>query len=146
MEETTYLLACVEESRYTVPFIHNLVPKAYTFCSDVLPFVDEGRFKQFARCSRGQFQKILSLIKDDPIFNGALSGKQFAIELQLMITLYRLGSSGEGATIAKISGLFGIGDGGTIQVGFFFIKFWNFYYRGLKLFFRLLPEEFSLPY
>ncbi|XP_053969424.1 uncharacterized protein LOC128869445 [Anastrepha ludens] len=41
---------------------------------------------------------------------------QLPIELQLKIVLYRLGSSGEGLSIRKVASLFGVGDGGTIQI------------------------------
>ena len=77
----------------------------------------------FVRCTAKPwegFKKILSLIKDDSVFDGARSGKQYSVETQLAVTLYRLGSSGEGATISKISSLFGIGDSGTTQVKYFF--------------------------
>lgn len=38
--------------------------------------------------------------------------------MQLIIVLYRLGSSGEGATISKIASLFGVSEGGVINVNF----------------------------
>ena len=120
LEDATVLLACIEEIRYTVPFVHHSVPKAAHFLNDIFPHMDENRFKQFARCSRTQLKTILGLIQDDKVFDGARSGKQFPIEMQLVITLYRLGASGEGATLTKMAALFGVGDGGTIQVGCFF--------------------------
>jgi len=116
LEDATLLLACIKESRYSIPFIHHSVPKVFTFTNEVLQNLDEGRFKKYMRCSRSQFNKILCLIENDSAFDGARSGKQLPIELQLIVTLYRLGSYGEGATICKMAGLFGIGDGGTIQV------------------------------
>lgn len=59
---------------------------------------------------------ILQLIKHDEVFNNKRAYKQFPVEIQLMIVLYRLGSYGEGASITKIATFFGIGDGGTIQI------------------------------
>ncbi|XP_017485674.1 PREDICTED: uncharacterized protein LOC108374204 [Rhagoletis zephyria] len=56
------------------------------------------------------------MIKDDDVFNGPRSCKQLPIRIQLAVVLYRLGSCGEGATITKIGSLFGISDGGVIQV------------------------------
>ncbi|XP_039956810.1 uncharacterized protein LOC120772333 [Bactrocera tryoni] len=37
------------------------------------------------------------------------------VETQLAIVLYRLGSKGEGGTLSKVAGLFGISNGGIIQ-------------------------------
>lgn len=61
------------------------------------------------------FDKILTAIQNDPVFCGRNSCKQFSVYKQLMIVLYRLGSSGEANTCFKISFLFGIGDGGTLD-------------------------------
>uniref|UniRef100_A0A0A9XT22 Uncharacterized protein n=1 Tax=Lygus hesperus TaxID=30085 RepID=A0A0A9XT22_LYGHE len=52
-------------------------------------------------------------LKNTPVFKSKL---QFPVEVQLMIVLHRLGSNGEGASVAKIAALFGIGDGGRIDI------------------------------
>lgn len=49
------------------------------------------------------------------MFNGSNADKQFSVQFQLALVLYRLGSYGEGSTLVKIASLFGIGDGGTIH-------------------------------
>lgn len=98
------------------PFVLNSVPKNRVFVNEILPRLDDIRFKQIARMNRSTFNYLINLIKNDEVFEGARSGKQFPIETQLVLTLYRLGCSGEGGTFMKIASLFGVGDGGTIQV------------------------------
>lgn len=65
------------------------------FLSDVLPYLDEKRFTQIVRVSWENFKVVLDLIKDDDVFHGARSSLQFPVEMQLIIVLYRLGSSGQ---------------------------------------------------
>jgi hypothetical protein len=102
--------------RYCVPFIHNSIPKSKTFISQVVPLLDNDRFKVLFRVSRETFATILNLIKDDNVFQYRGRGRhQFPVELQLQIVLFRLGCSGEAGSITKTACLFGIGDGGTIQ-------------------------------
>lgn len=121
LEEYSILLCIAESNRYLMPFIRNYVPKSNHFVCEILPNLDERRFEKFIRVNWKCFKKILSLIETDEVFDGARNGKQYPIETQLAVTLFRLGSSGEGATISKIASLFGIGDGGTIQACFFYL-------------------------
>lgn len=80
------------------------------------PYTDElKKIHKLIRCTKVQFDFILEQISDHPMFHGQNSDKQFTVELQLALTLYRLGSDGDGATVQKISCLFGVGDGGTID-------------------------------
>jgi len=41
---------------------------------------------------------------------------QHPIDLQLAIVLFRLGSSGNSASVRKISTIYGVGDGGTLAL------------------------------
>ncbi|XP_050340844.1 uncharacterized protein LOC126767356 [Bactrocera neohumeralis] len=115
LEELLVVLALGEECRYSVPYIQNSVPKCKEFLNDVLWELDETRFKKITRLNWKTFDFILNLIKDDASFNQIRSCKQFPLKTQLAIVLYRLGSNGEGATLSKIAGLFGVSDGGIIQ-------------------------------
>lgn len=90
------------------------VPKNFTWYDEALPNLDDQRFRMMLRCSRQQFNVILALIENHPVFHGFNSNKQFSVQFQLALALYRLGSYGEGATLGKIASLFGVGDGGTI--------------------------------
>lgn len=49
------------------------------------------------------------------MFHGKNSSKQFTVFFQLALVMYRLGSNGNSASISKIAGVFGVGDGGTID-------------------------------
>lgn len=102
--------------RYTVPFVHGSVPKSTKFINEVVPLLDDDRFKILFRISRRTFNKIFDLIKDDEVFRPKHRGRsQYSVEVQLQIVLFRLGCSGEAGSIAKTAFLFGTGDGGTIQ-------------------------------
>lgn len=116
LDEITLAMVVVENSRYGALFVRHSVPKSQQFLMNVLPNLDENRFRQITRVNWTNFKLILELIKDDEVFHGPRSCLQFPVEMQLIIVLYRLGSSGEGASVAKIASLFGIGDGGTVQV------------------------------
>lgn len=91
------------------------VPKSFNWYNEILPNLDDMRFRILLRCSRQQFNVILALIENHQVFHGINSHKQFSVQFQLALVLYRLGSNGDGATLAKIASLFGIGDGGTID-------------------------------
>lgn len=91
------------------------VPKNLTWFDETFHQYDEKRFKMLMRCTREQFQTILDLIKDNPLFHGKNSEKQFTPYFQLALVMYRLGSFGTGGEIGKIAALFGVGDGGTID-------------------------------
>lgn len=87
------------------------VPKC-SFFTEVVPHLGERRFKTLARMSFHNFDKILTSIQQDDVFRGKNSSKQLPIYKQLLIVLYRLGSTD---AYYKISFLFGVGDGGSID-------------------------------
>lgn len=91
------------------------VPKNLSWYESTFPLYDSQRFRHLVRCTPSQFDIILNLISDHECFNGPNSDKQFTVAFQLALTLYRLGSNGDGSTIFKLSCLFGVGDGGTID-------------------------------
>lgn len=91
------------------------VPKSCLWVSEVLPSLDDRRFQEIVRVNRAQFHHILNLIEGSKFYCGGWSSKQLPVFTQLAISLYRLGSYGDGATTSKISALFGVGDGGTIE-------------------------------
>ena len=91
------------------------VPKCRGFYDDVLFNLDAKRFQLYVRCSRQHFDVIYNKIKDHPVFHGKNSSKQFSVFFQLALVMYRIGSNGNAASVAKIAGFFGVGDGGTID-------------------------------
>ena len=115
-QELLFSLIVAENFRYAVPHVIGSVPKTRKFWCEVLPELDEGRFRELVRVNWINFETILILIKNNPVFKGTRSCRQFPVSLQLLIVLYRLGCSGEGATLTKVASFFGIGDGGTIDI------------------------------
>lgn len=92
------------------------VPKSYQWYDEVLPNMDDMRFWALLRCTRQQFNILLKLIENHPVFHGVNSCKQFTVQFQLALVLYRLGFNGDGGTLTKIAALFGIGDGETSRM------------------------------
>ena len=88
-----------------------IIPKSTVWYDDVLSQFDDNRFRQMLRCSKDQFLLFASQIS----YSRSFIIKIHANHRQLAIVLFRLGPSGESASIRKIATLFGIGDGGTIQ-------------------------------
>lgn len=112
MDDLVYDLDIVPLFRYSYV---SKVPKNLSWHEEIFPQYDERRFRRLVRCSRIQFEVILNEISSHPVFNLVNSHKQFSVSFQLALVLYRLGSNRDGATILKISCLFCIGDGGTID-------------------------------
>lgn len=112
MDNLLYDLEVVPMFRYSY---RSDIPKNLSWYEATFPGYDDNRFRKLVRCSRVQFECILNEIKSNIVFNGHNSELQFTVEFQLAMVLYRLGSYGEGATIQKMSCLFGVGDGGTIN-------------------------------
>lgn len=112
MDDLMYNLDIVPMFRYSYM---SKVPKTLSWYEETFPDYDDKRFRKLVRCSKVQFDTILNEINSHKNFNGFNSNKQFTVEFQLALVLYRLGSNGDGATIQKISCLFGVGDGGTID-------------------------------
>lgn len=106
-------LGIVAACRYAVPRLP--VPKSTEWISLVLPNISEDRFKMLLRMERTTFHALLSRIQPKACFNPA-ANRQHPVAIQLAVTLYRLGASGDGASIGRIAALFGIGDGGTIDI------------------------------
>lgn len=47
------------------------------------------------RCNKEQFNILLALIENNHVFHGENSEKQFTVQFQLALVLYRLGTYGE---------------------------------------------------
>lgn len=95
--------------------IEYFVPKSRVWGDDILTQFDDDRFRQMLRCTKSEFFFLCSLITPSKEFHHKNACKQFSVDRQLAIVLYRLGSGGESTSIRKIATIFGIGDGGTIQ-------------------------------
>lgn len=106
-------LGIIASCRYAVPRLP--IPKSTEWISLVLPNISEDRFKMMIRMERATFHALLSRIQSNACFNPA-ANRQHSVAIQLAVTLFRLGASGDGASIGKIAALFGIGDGGSIDI------------------------------
>lgn len=97
-EEGELILEELEESACVIVGLRysfrGNVPKIFSWYDDVLPNLDEMRFRSMLRCTRKQFNVLLALIEDNPLFHGINSHKQFTVQFQLAIVLYRPGSTG----------------------------------------------------
>ncbi|GBP11003.1 hypothetical protein EVAR_72513_1 [Eumeta japonica] len=87
--------------------VENKILKSIQWCDDILTTMDDNRFRQMLRVDRTQFAHLLSLIENDDVF-AKCSGKQFPVDIQLAVVLYRLGFSGESASIRKLRQLLGL--------------------------------------
>ena len=108
----SHLLQIVNFSRYLE---RNDVPKSQDFYLNVLPILDDERFKQEIRMSRESFDNILSQISKDTVFANKSNTGQADVKLQFMICAYRFGSSGSSAAVGKIARHFGVSEGFVIK-------------------------------
>lgn len=109
--KTEILALC--SNRYAVPHMQHTVPKSMDYVQNVLFELDDNRFKAVVRVNKQTFRTLLSIISNNPVFHGKNAEKQLPIWHQLLIVLVKLGSYGENNQ--KLSGLLGVGDGGTIR-------------------------------
>uniref|UniRef100_T1J7F6 DDE Tnp4 domain-containing protein n=1 Tax=Strigamia maritima TaxID=126957 RepID=T1J7F6_STRMM len=107
LERTKYLYA----KRYLQS--RQPIPKSRHF-NGILSEYDDDRFARYSRTSKEMFLELLNLIKDNPVFYQPTGRPQIITDLQLLITLFRLGHSGNAASILEVSSRFGVSDGGTI--------------------------------
>lgn len=64
---------------------------------------DHGRFINMLRVSPFVFEFILLLIKDHPVFANSSNNPQAPVDVQLAVTLYRMGRFGNGASLEDIA-------------------------------------------
>lgn len=95
-------------TRYLYPICR--IPKSTSFRELVmrLPAQD---FKQVLRMNKETFNYVLSLIQNHTVFQNNSNRKQACVELQLTVTLERLGTNGNGASVGRIARGQGIGNG-----------------------------------
>ena len=101
LEQTTRNLQYTVTHRYVQQ--RTTVPKSLQFRDELLPHLDNNRFKQELRCSPEAFHAICDMIKFHPVFHQGGLRPQLDVQLQLAIFLYRAGSFGNSAAIGKIS-------------------------------------------
>jgi hypothetical protein len=70
--------------------------------------LDEKRFKQEIRITRYYFQELLAKIENHPIFQNRTCNKQRPVYHQLLVTMKRFGTYGNGAAIGIIARYFSL--------------------------------------
>jgi hypothetical protein len=74
-----------------------------------------GRFEQMLRISPYVFDTLLSLIEHHPVFQNNSNCPQTPVELQLAVTLYRMGRYGNGASVPDIARIAGCSEGSVVN-------------------------------
>ncbi|KAA1077232.1 hypothetical protein PGT21_015776 [Puccinia graminis f. sp. tritici] len=74
-------------------------------------------FKQAVRTTKSGFMWLLGLITLNPVFHSASFRPQLPVPHQLALTLERLGSNGNGASVGRFSRNLGVGRGTVIKEG-----------------------------
>ncbi|KJA18464.1 hypothetical protein HYPSUDRAFT_122605, partial [Hypholoma sublateritium FD-334 SS-4] len=107
-QQTLDFISLIENTRYLRERPH--VPKqgnidlAWDFASDP---DHHHRFLNMLRISPTVFNNLLSLIENHPIFKSENNRGQAAVELQLAVTLYRMGRYGNGASVEDVARMAG---------------------------------------
>ncbi|XP_070072656.1 uncharacterized protein [Drosophila takahashii] len=133
METLSYDMSIIQSFRRGDFF---RIKKSHDWQINILTTFSDERFKQMLRVSKDQFLMLLDLIRNDEIFQSTGTKMQYPTDLQLAIVLFRLGSSGNSASVRKISTVFGVGDGGTLAL---------FTERVFTAFLRLLKKYIYWP-
>jgi len=95
------------------------LPKSSALIDNCLNFYRYHRpdlFRQQARISPNAFALLVSIIQPMPCFNTNSHVPQIAIEKQLLLTLKRLGSYGNGSSLANLAQWAGVGEGTVDKV------------------------------
>jgi hypothetical protein len=105
-------LQAIQETRYLrdrsdVPKAGNL-HLAWEFARNP---ADHHRFRNMLRVSPLVFEVILELIKDHPVFQNNSNQPQTPVDVQLAVTLYRMGRFGNGASLEDIARNAGCSEG-----------------------------------
>jgi hypothetical protein len=72
---------------------------------------DHHRFVNMLRVSPDVFQVLLDLIEDHPVFQNDSNNAQASVQVQLAVTLYRMGRYGNGASLEDIARYAGVSEG-----------------------------------
>lgn len=108
-EKRSFLMTIVANQIVSFMY-HNIVPRQLNWIEGVVPTYDPHRFQAHFGLEKSTFGILLRLIEGSDLFNGH---NQFAPDLQLAITLYRLREFG--AKTTAVAAHFGIGDGATLR-------------------------------
>ena len=80
-----------------------MVPRAADRLCWLFTVLDDDRFRQEARMSRGFFFQLVNLIENHPIFHNNWKCPQRPVSQQLLVALRRLGQFGNGAAVGLVA-------------------------------------------
>lgn len=110
----TFRLLC--RTRYTVPRVPvekcGNIKLAFEYAQD--PNMHH-RFVRMLRCSPRSFNILHEMIKDHEVFHNNSNNPQTPVEIQLAVTLFRLGRYGNGASVGDIACNTGISEGSVVN-------------------------------
>lgn len=111
-QQTMEFISLIENTRYLrerppVPKQGN-INLAWDFAADSS---HHQRFLNMLHISPFVFEKLLSLIEDHEVFQSDSNHGQAPVELQLAVTLYRMGRYGNGASVEDIARVAGCSEG-----------------------------------
>ena len=103
LEDTRYL----NGRNHNVPKLGNL-PLAWEYAQSPQ---DHHRFRNMLRIPPLSFHVLLGLIEPHPIFQSGSQNAQVEVEIQLAVTLYRMGRYRNGASVQEVARVAGISEG-----------------------------------
>lgn len=112
IEEALLLAACIEDSRYSVDRIQQLRPQH--FFTSVFPDLPDDQFRALLRTTRTGFKSLVETLQDHPVFSNNSRNPQADPAIQIAVALCRLGSNGNGCSLARVQAMFGIGSGTVV--------------------------------
>lgn len=74
-------------------------------------YTDPDLFRKTARIDPATFDLLVEILKDQPIFHNESNNRQMPVERQVLITLKRFGTYGNGSSVHEIAEWAGIGQG-----------------------------------
>lgn len=87
------------------------IPKSIDFVQNVLPLLDDYRFKQEIQMTRSAFNRLAGMLTSHAIFSNRSNCSQISPNTQLMVAFHRFGCNGNGASVGNIARHFGMSEG-----------------------------------
>ncbi|KAI7967485.1 hypothetical protein MJO29_000762 [Puccinia striiformis f. sp. tritici] len=111
LEDLIVALIILKKNRYLAPRVR--LGRAPDI-TEYLFSLDDVRFKQEFWMSQGSFHQLVSEIQAHPVFQNQSNIPQRPVQDQLMVTLKRMGTYGNGASVGMLARFFRISEGTVI--------------------------------
>jgi hypothetical protein len=86
------------------------IPKSRTM-RELFDIMPPSSYKQIVRMDKDTFERIIRLIKDNPVFHSESNIQQQPVWFQCMVVFERLGCDGNGASVGRFGRHYGISAG-----------------------------------